>query len=108
MRIFSRALVADLGDRFPDIVVSTWMPGILATRMGLADGLDPAIAARWGVELAMNDGRDLNGAVFDRDLQMSEPRSFKRRVFEKLVGRAAPQRRLEPPQAELAAEAAAS
>jgi len=96
-RIFSRALVADLGDRFPDIVVTTWMPGILATRMGLPDGLDPAVAARWGVELALSNERELNGAVFDRDVQVLEPRSLKRRVVEKLLRRSAPQRRLDPP-----------
>ena len=97
MRIFSRALVADLSDRFPDIVITTWMPGILATRMGLPDGLDPAVAARWGVELAMSNDRELNGAVFDRNVQMAEPRSLKRRVVEKLLRRSAPQRRLDPP-----------
>lgn len=100
MRIFSRALVADLGDRFPDIVITTWMPGILATRMGVPDGLDPAVAARWGVELALSNGRDLNGAVFERDIQMAEPRSLKRRVVEKLLRRSAPQRRLAPPSRE--------
>ena len=91
------ALVADLGDRFPDIVVTTWMPGILATRMGLPDGLDPAVAARWGVELALSNDRDLNGTVFERDTQMAEPRSLKRRVVEKLLRRTASQRRLDPP-----------
>jgi len=40
-RIYTRALIADIGDRFPDIVVGDWMPGMLATRMGIADGLDP-------------------------------------------------------------------
>jgi NAD(P)-dependent dehydrogenase (short-subunit alcohol dehydrogenase family) len=97
LRIFSRALVADLGDRFPDIVVTTWMPGILATRMGLPDGLDPAVAARWGVELALSNDRDLNGTVFERDTQMAEPRSLKRRMVEKLLRRTASRRRLDPP-----------
>lgn len=96
VRIFSRALVADLGDRFPDIVISTWMPGILATRMGLNSGLDPAVAARWGVELALCNDRELNGAVFERDLQMAESRSFKRRLLEKILRRSAPLRRLVP------------
>lgn len=94
LRIFSRALVADLGDRFPDIVISTWMPGILATRMGLANGLDPAVAARWGVELALTDDRELNGAIFERDLQMAEARSLKRRIADRILRRSPRLRRL--------------
>jgi NAD(P)-dependent dehydrogenase (short-subunit alcohol dehydrogenase family) len=104
---FSRALVADLGDRFPDIVVSTWMPGILATQMGLATGLDPAIAARWGVELAFSNDRDLNGAVFERDLQILAPRSFKRRMLERLLRRSTKVRRLAPASAEQVVESQA-
>ncbi len=103
-RIFSRALVADLGDRFPDIVISTWMPGILRTRMGLATGLDPNIAAQWGAELALCNDRDLNGAVFERDLQIPAPRSLKRRVFEKILCRSTPARRLTPTHGEQPAE----
>lgn len=94
LRIFSRTLVADLGDRFPGIVVSTWMPGILATRMGLVTGLDPAIAARWGVELALSNDAGLNGAVFEQNVQLPEARSLKRRILEKLLRRGPPQRRL--------------
>jgi NAD(P)-dependent dehydrogenase (short-subunit alcohol dehydrogenase family) len=90
IRIFTRALVADLGDRFPDIVVSTWMPGILRTRMGLADGLDPALAAYWGVELSLTADRSLNGVEFERDRQMALPQSLKRRIFSKLLRRKTP------------------
>ena len=87
VRIFSRTLAADLGDRFPGIVVSTWMPGILRTRMGLADGLDPALAAYWGVELSLCRDSALNGTEFERDTQIGRPRSFKRRLFEKVTRR---------------------
>lgn len=94
MRTFSRALVADLADRFPDIIVTTWMPGILATRMGLPGGLNPAVAARWGVELALCNDRAINGAVFERDCQMAPPLSLKRRIVEKILRRQAPLMRL--------------
>ena len=94
LRIFSKTLVADLGDRFPGIVVSTWMPGILATRMGLATGLEPSVAARWGVELALCNDVELNGAVFEQNVQRPEARSLKRRIVEKLLRRSPPLRRL--------------
>jgi NADP-dependent 3-hydroxy acid dehydrogenase YdfG len=92
-RIFARALVADLGDRFPDIVITTWMPGILATKMGLACGLDPAVAARWGADLALWHDRSLNGAVFERDREVLEPRSLKRRVKDRVLLRRPPKPR---------------
>lgn len=82
-RIFTRALIADLGDRFPGIVINDWMPGILATTMGMADGLDPAIAARWGAELALMQDRSLMGTIWEMDRELLPPRSFKRRLLDR-------------------------
>ncbi|TCM49674.1 short-subunit dehydrogenase [Rhizobium sp. PP-F2F-G48] len=93
-RIFSQALVADLSDRFPDIVISTWMPGILATDMGLKDGLDPAAAAAWGAELALWRDRSLNGAIFEQDREVLVWPSLKRRLLNKLLMRPAPRPRV--------------
>ncbi|GAA6181775.1 SDR family NAD(P)-dependent oxidoreductase [Shimia sp. NS0008-38b] len=78
--IFSRALVADLGDRLPNIVVSTWMPGMLNTSMGLAEGLDPAVAAQWGAALALWDDPTLNGAVFEMNREILPSRGLKGRI----------------------------
>lgn len=86
-RILMKALAADLSDRFPDIVMTTWMPGILATEMGRPDGLDPREAARWGVELALWRDRSLNGALFERDREILEPRSLKRRIRDRILMR---------------------
>ncbi|WEK03729.1 MAG: SDR family NAD(P)-dependent oxidoreductase [Candidatus Devosia phytovorans] len=86
-RIFTQALVADVADRFPDIVVSTWMPGVLNTQMGLANGLDPDIAAEWGVDLAMRNDRSLNGAEFERNTEILPSRSAKRRVLDAVLRR---------------------
>ncbi len=85
-RVLTRALVADLGDRFPDIVISEWMPGTLNTDMGLADGLAPETAAAWGVNLALKHDRQLNGLVFEQDREILPPMSLKRRLFNKLTG----------------------
>lgn len=93
-RILTRALVADLGDRFPGIVISDWMPGMLATRMGPAAGLDPLTAARWGARLALWHDPALNGTVFEMDREILPPRGFKRRVLDKVLGRSLVVRRL--------------
>jgi NAD(P)-dependent dehydrogenase (short-subunit alcohol dehydrogenase family) len=83
---FSRALVADLGDRLPHIVISTWMPGILKTEMGHPDGIDPALAAQWGAALALWNDPALNGAVFEMDREVLPPRSLKTRLKDRLRG----------------------
>jgi short-subunit dehydrogenase len=80
-RIFTRALVADIADRFPDIVVNDWMPGMLATQMGVADGLNPAVAAKWGAQLAMWHDPTLTGTIFEMDREVLQSLSLKRRIL---------------------------
>jgi len=84
-RILSRALVADLGDRFPGIVITDWMPGMLATRMGVEGGLAPEVAARWGAALALWDDPALNGAVFEMDREVLPPRGLRGRIKDALL-----------------------
>lgn len=93
-QILTRALVADLGDRFPGIVISTWMPGMLATDMGIPDGLPPQVSAGWGIKLALWHDPELNGVVFEQDSEILPPRSLKGRIKDKLLGRARKPRRI--------------
>ena len=76
-RIFTRALVADVRDRFPDIIINDWIPGALKTDMGLPDGIEPSLAAKWGVSLALNDDREINGTTFANNVEWLPPRSRK-------------------------------
>lgn len=76
-RILTRAIVADTVDRFPDIVISDWIPGALATQMGVADGILPEDAAKWGANLALMNDSSLCGSLFDRNLEVRPPRSKK-------------------------------
>ncbi|CUH64777.1 3-oxoacyl-[acyl-carrier-protein] reductase FabG [Thalassovita gelatinovora] len=94
-RIYTRAALADLGDRFPDIVINDWMPGMLATKIGIPDGLDPAQSAVWGVEMALWHDRSLNGTVFERDHEIPPSRGLKGRIKDALLlRRAGPVRHL--------------
>lgn len=86
-RILTASMVRDLEDRFPDIVISDWIPGALKTSMGIPEGIDPAEAAKWGAQLAMMRDPDLNGATFLEATEHLAPQSLKRRVFYKLTGR---------------------
>lgn len=92
--ILTQAMVTDLGDRFPDIVISDWIPGALNTSMGIPDGIPVEQAAGWGARLAMLRDRDLNGVTFLRDSEQMPPLSMKRRVFYKLTGQTPKPRRL--------------
>ncbi len=79
-RIYTRALLADIGDRFPNIVVGDWMPGMLATRMGIADGLAPDVAAGWGAALALWHDPALSGVTFEMDREVLQGSRLKRHL----------------------------
>lgn len=87
LRILTRALVADLGDRFPGIVINDWVPGTHVPRKGIPDGVDPEIAAAWGARLALMKSPEINGMVFLRDHQHTEPVSLRGRVKDRMLGR---------------------
>jgi NAD(P)-dependent dehydrogenase (short-subunit alcohol dehydrogenase family) len=87
LRILTRSLVADLGDRFPGIVVNDWVPGTHEPREGIPDGVDPVVAAEWGAGLALLNSPEINGLVFLQDREHRPPSSFRRRAKERLLGR---------------------
>lgn len=93
-RIFTRALVADLGDRFPEIVINDWMPGMLTTKMGIPDGISPEISAQWGAGLALWHDRALNGTIFERDREILPQRSLKGRIKDRILMRKSAQPRV--------------
>ncbi|MBT53156.1 MAG: oxidoreductase [Mameliella sp.] len=93
-RILTRALIADLFDRFPGIVISDWLPGALATGMGIPDGLPPDVAAKWGVKLALMRDAGLNGTTFERDMELLPPRGLKSKLKDALLLRRPKPRRL--------------
>ncbi|MEC3861312.1 SDR family NAD(P)-dependent oxidoreductase [Mesobacterium sp. TK19101] len=86
-RILTRALVADLGDRFPDIVIGDWMPGMLKTRMGIPDGLPPEVSAEWGVALALWADPALNGTTFEQNTEVLPPIGLKGKIKALLTGK---------------------
>jgi len=84
LRLFTRALVSDLGKRFPEIIVNDWTPGMLNTKMGSPEGIEPHQAAVWGVNLALNRTPDINGRVFDMNCDVPPEQGLKRRIAEML------------------------
>jgi NAD(P)-dependent dehydrogenase (short-subunit alcohol dehydrogenase family) len=86
LRILTRALVADLGDRFPGIVINDWVPGTHQPRRGIPDGVDPGLAGEWGANLALLHDRAINGLLFLQDREHLPPQSFRRRVKDRVLG----------------------
>ncbi|MDA7423252.1 SDR family oxidoreductase [Thalassococcus lentus] len=86
-RILTRALIADLADRFPGIVISDWMPGMLKTTMGIPDGLRPEDSAKWGVELALMCDPSLTGSIFEMDREVLPPRGLKGKIKDAVLMR---------------------
>lgn len=95
MRIYTAALLADLQDRFPDIVINEWIPGALNTPMGIPDGIAPKQAAAWGARLALWHDRKISGLTFACNSSVSPSQSWKRRLVEKFLGGGAERYRLD-------------
>ena len=86
-RILTKAMVTDLADRFPEIVINNWIPGALSTKMGIPDGHDPKKAAKWGAELALWHDPSIMGTTFVENREHLSQPSLKRRIFNALTRR---------------------
>jgi NAD(P)-dependent dehydrogenase (short-subunit alcohol dehydrogenase family) len=95
LRILTRALVADLGDRFPGIVINDWVPGTHTPRKGIPDGVDPVVAGEWGAKLALMKSPEINGMVFLQNREHALPKSLKGRVKDRILGRRRSQLRVD-------------
>ncbi len=85
-RIFTRALRADIEDRFPDIVINDWIPGLPATRLDSVEGMASVrSAALWGVELALWKEASLSGTIWERDMEVLPLRSLRRRIKDTML-----------------------
>jgi NAD(P)-dependent dehydrogenase (short-subunit alcohol dehydrogenase family) len=69
---------------FPDILVNEWVPGALRTKMGIADGLEPDVAAQWGLNCLDLPPGGPTGQLFSGDRLVSPQRSPLRRLLGKL------------------------
>lgn len=98
MRVFSKALAAELSMRLPNITVTEWIPGIMATRSGCLSGLAPEIVAKWGVTLALDESIDLHGTTFLLNAEVLPSRSFRRRMLDKLLLKPTPRPRVIEPE----------
>lgn len=84
LHALTRAAAAEVGADHPDLLVNEWVPGSLATRMGVAGGIAPERAAEWGLALLDLPAGGPTGRLFNEDRMEEPPLGLRRRVLRKL------------------------
>jgi NAD(P)-dependent dehydrogenase (short-subunit alcohol dehydrogenase family) len=105
-QMFSKALVVDLADRFPRIVISHWVPGAVREAPRWSGPIPIETLAYWGASLALMRDPNLNGTIWELDRELPPARSLARRVADRVLWQTPRIRRL--PAFQLAQDAAAS
>lgn len=82
-----KSLAVEVSGDYPDILINEWVPGVLKTAMGIPDGLDPAVAARWGLDIMDMSAGGPSGQAYSGNQLVQPPRSLKRRILDKLLMR---------------------
>lgn len=84
LHALTRAVAAEVGADYPNVLVNEWVPGSLATRMGIAEGHPPERAAAWGLKLLDLPPGGPTGQIFVEDRMEEPPLGLKRRLLRKL------------------------
>lgn len=84
LHALTKAIAVEVAATCPDILVNEWIPGALDTRMGAPDGIDPDVAARWGLALLDLPAGGPNGRQFLRDQLVLPPLPLRERIIRKI------------------------
>ncbi len=84
VRALTKAIAADLCEINTEIEVHEWIPGHLKTRMSGFTGLEPEVAAAWGVKLAAMGRARTPSCIFENDREWLPPKGLKQRIRDKL------------------------
>jgi len=85
VRALTKAIAADIRHIDADIEVHEWIPGHLRTQMSGFTGLEPAVAAEWGVRLASTPHARTRNCIFENDREWLPPKGLKQRIRDKLL-----------------------
>ncbi|MBI5659090.1 MAG: SDR family oxidoreductase [Nitrosomonadales bacterium] len=85
LHALTKAIAADLGNAYPDIICAEWMPGPMKTRMGDPGGTDPSVCAEWALRIIEQPRGGRKVIIFEKDREHTPPKSLKSRVKEKLM-----------------------
>lgn len=85
VRALTKAIAADIRHLPADIEVHEWIPGHLRTRMSGFTGIEPAVAAEWGVRLVNMPHARTRNCIFENDREWLPPKGLKQRIKDKLL-----------------------
>lgn len=85
VRSLTKAIAADIAALGKNVQVNEWIPGHLNTRMSDFTGIDPALAANWGVEIAQIEDVTTESRTYENNWQWQPPKSLKQRILGKLL-----------------------
>jgi NADP-dependent 3-hydroxy acid dehydrogenase YdfG len=81
----SKGFAADLEAKHIPISIIEWIPGHLNTQMSEYTGMEPAIAANWGVDLLDVDLSGKAHAIFEQNWEWLPPKGLKEKIKGKLL-----------------------
>lgn len=85
LRALTKAIGADIGNAYPDIICAEWIPGHLNTQMSNFTGMDPAVCVEWALNIINLPPEGRNTMIFEGDHEHVPPKSLRSRVKDKLM-----------------------
>lgn len=85
VRALTKAIGADLGGAYPDVICVEWIPGHLNTQMSDFTGMDPAVCVEWALKIINLPPGRTKSLIFEGDHEVIPIKRLKTRVKEKLM-----------------------
>lgn len=85
VHVLTKAIATDIARLGKDVQVHEWIPGHMKTQMSGFTGIDPALAAQWGLEIATRVHASSANCVFQNNQEWQPPKSLARRIRDKLL-----------------------
>lgn len=76
----TKAIYADIAHLNLNIEVHEWIPGHLKTQMSEFTGMEPSIAAQWGLEIVNRDNISSKNCIFTNNQEWHPPKSLKQKL----------------------------
>lgn len=87
VHVLTKAIGVDVASAHPnaDIEIHEWIPGHLNTQMSDFTGMEPALAASWGVEIAARPHASRKNSIFEQNWEWQPPKSLLGKIKSKLL-----------------------
>jgi NADP-dependent 3-hydroxy acid dehydrogenase YdfG len=76
----TKAIYADIEHLNLNIEIHEWIPGHLKTQMSEFTGIEPSIAAQWGLDIANRASTPFKSSIFTNNHEWHPPKSIKQKL----------------------------